>query len=45
MNTKEIEALRELLNKMIVSKDYTYNEILEVSQRLDLLIVEYYRTA
>lgn len=41
----EIEKLRELLNNMIESGQYTYNEILEVSQELDLLIVGYYRTA
>lgn len=41
----EIERLRELLNKMIESEHYAYSEILEVSQKLDLLIVNYYRVA
>lgn len=41
----EIEIMRELLNKMIESGTSTYNEILEVSQKLDTLIVGYYRTA
>lgn len=45
MLAKEIEALRELLNRMLGSNDYSYKEILEVSQELDLLIVEYYRRA
>jgi len=39
----EIEKMRELLNKMIESEIFTYNEILEVSQKLDTLIVGYYR--
>lgn len=41
----EIETMRELLNKMIESGTSTYNEILEVSQKLDTLIVGYYRTS
>lgn len=45
MITKEIEKLRELLNNMITSGRFTYNDILAVSQELDTLIVEYYRTA
>ncbi len=45
MIIKEIEKLRELLNNMIASESFTYSEILEVSQKLDSLIVEYYRTA
>ena len=43
MKRMEIEELRELLNDMLESESYTYNEILEVSQKLDLLIVSYYR--
>ena len=39
----EIEKLRELLNNMMVSDLHTWNEIMEVSQRLDLLIVDYYK--
>lgn len=41
----EIEKLRELLNAMIELEIYEYNEILEVSRRLDDLIVDYYRAA
>lgn len=41
----EIEILRELLNKMIESGTSTYNEVLEVSQKLDTLIVDHYRAA
>ncbi len=41
----EIEKLRELLNTMIELEIYEYNEILEVSRKLDDLIVNYYRTA
>lgn len=44
MLVEKIKDLRELLNSMIDSIDYTYSEILEVSQRLDILIVQYYRT-
>jgi hypothetical protein len=43
MLREKIEDLRELLNSMIDSDDYTYREILEVSQELDVLIVKYYR--
>lgn len=42
MHAEKIENLRELLNSMIDSDDYTYREILEVSQELDKLIVKYY---
>lgn len=41
----EIEKLRDLLNRMIESEESTYSEILEVSQKLDRLIVDYYRNA
>lgn len=40
----EIEKVRELLNRMIASENHTTDEILEVSQRLDSLIVDYYRS-
>ncbi|MDF2891503.1 MAG: Spo0E like sporulation regulatory protein [Clostridia bacterium] len=43
MLMNEIEKLKTKLNHMIGSEDFTYNEILEVSQELDLLIVEYLR--
>ena len=45
MLAEEMEALRELLNRMIESGKYTYSEVLEVSQELDALIVKYYREA
>ncbi len=45
MLAEKIEALREILNSMIASNDYAYSEILEVSQELDVLIVQYYREA
>lgn len=45
MLTKEIEKLRELLNNMIASENYAYSDILAVSQELDALIAEYYKTA
>ena len=41
----EIEKLRELLNTMIELEIYEYNEILEVSRKLEDLIDNYYRTA
>ncbi|MHB1394125.1 MAG: Spo0E family sporulation regulatory protein-aspartic acid phosphatase [Clostridia bacterium] len=43
MLAEKIENLKELLNSMVGSDDYTYTEILEVSQELDVLIVRYYR--
>jgi hypothetical protein len=43
MLIKEIEALKQQLNSMIISEDVNYNEVLKVSQELDVLIVEYYR--
>jgi hypothetical protein len=45
MLTKDIEKLRELLNNMIDSESFAYSDILAVSQDLDTLISEYYRTA
>jgi hypothetical protein len=41
MLIKEIEDLKEKLNDMISSEDFTYKEILKVSQCLDVLIVKY----
>ena len=41
MLTDELEKLRECLNQMIVSEEYTYEEILKVSQEIDCLIVQY----
>lgn len=40
MLIKEIEDLKKKLDDMISSDDFTYNEILKVSQELDVLIVE-----
>jgi hypothetical protein len=40
----EMEKVRELLNRMITSGKHTTDEILEVSQKLDSLIVDYYRS-
>ena len=40
MLIKEIENLKKKLDDMISSDDFTYNEILKVSQELDVLIVE-----
>ncbi|HWQ31112.1 MAG TPA: aspartyl-phosphate phosphatase Spo0E family protein [Negativicutes bacterium] len=40
----EIEKVRELLNNMIASEKHTSDEILEVSQKLDSLIADYYRS-
>lgn len=40
---KEIEELREILNKMLDNKEsYKYQEILEVSTKLDELIYRFY---
>ncbi|HYE09138.1 MAG TPA: aspartyl-phosphate phosphatase Spo0E family protein [Patescibacteria group bacterium] len=41
MLMNEIENLKTKLNYMIGSEDFTYSEILQVSQELDLLIVAY----
>ena len=43
MIIKEIENLKKKINNMIDSDSFTYNEILKVSQELDILIVEYIR--
>jgi hypothetical protein len=43
MIIKDIEILKKKLNDMINSNDFTYNEILKVSQELDILIVKHYR--
>lgn len=40
---KELEELRYKLNKMLISNEYTYEEILKVSQKLDKLIICYYK--
>lgn len=45
MLTEKIEALKELLDSMIISDSYSYSEILKVSQELDILIVRYYKEA
>ena len=45
MVVEEMEELREQLNKMLDSNEFSNNEILEVSQKLDTLIVKYYREA
>ena len=45
MVAEEMEELRERLNKMLDSNEYSSSEILEVSQQLDILIVKYYREA
>ena len=42
-NIKEkIDCLREKLNKLLEEKDKNIEEILRVSQELDLLILKYY---
>ena len=40
MVIENIESLKKKLGDMINSDDFTYNEILEVSQELDVLIVK-----
>jgi len=45
MVVEEMEELREQLNNMLDSNEYSSSEILEVSQKLDILIVKYYREA
>jgi hypothetical protein len=42
---KKLEELRDKLNKMLDSDEYTDEEILKVSQKLDKLIVNYYKSA
>lgn len=39
MIINEIENLKKKLNYMISSEEFTYSEILKVSQDLDILIV------
>ncbi|MBA5850384.1 aspartyl-phosphate phosphatase Spo0E family protein [Clostridium sp. cel8] len=39
-----LEELRSKLNSMISSNEYTYEEILKVSQELDFQIVNYYNS-
>ncbi|AGK97489.1 aspartyl-phosphate phosphatase Spo0E family protein [Clostridium pasteurianum] len=41
---KRLEELRDKLNKMLVSDEYTDEEILQVSQRLDKLVIDYYES-
>lgn len=43
-STNELENLRDKLNEMIVSDEYTDEEILKVSQQLDELVVDYYKS-
>jgi hypothetical protein len=43
MIINEIESLKKKLNDMIGSDEFTYNEILKVSQELDILIVKQLR--
>lgn len=40
MIIKDIESLKMKLNDMIDSDEFTYSEILKVSQELDVLIVK-----
>jgi len=40
MIINDIENLKKKLNNMINSENFTYNEILKVSQELDILIVK-----
>ncbi|NLK97646.1 Spo0E family sporulation regulatory protein-aspartic acid phosphatase [Defluviitalea saccharophila] len=37
----KLKELQEFLNEMIASEQYTYEEILNVSQKLDFLMVDY----
>lgn len=43
MLLQEIENLKAQLNMMIASEDSNYDEILNISQKLDVLIVKYLR--
>lgn len=43
MIINDIEDLKKKLNDMISSDEFTYNEILQVSQELDVLIVKQLR--
>lgn len=40
---KSIEELREELELMLISDQYSPEEILKVSEKLDKLIVDYYK--
>ncbi|MBM7685458.1 aspartyl-phosphate phosphatase Spo0E family protein [Defluviitalea raffinosedens] len=37
----KLKELQESLNEMIASEEYTYEEILNISQKLDFLVVNY----
>lgn len=41
---KKLEELRDKLNKMLDSDKYKSEEILKVSQKLDKLIINYYKS-
>lgn len=41
---KKLEELRDKLNRMLLSNEYTDEEILLVSQQLDNLVVDYYKS-
>ena len=43
MIIKDIENLKKKLDDMISSEEFTYNEILKVSQELDVLIVKQFK--
>jgi hypothetical protein len=40
---KEIEVLREVLNKAVIDSDASPEYVLTISQRLDKLITQYYK--
>ncbi|MBZ2175439.1 aspartyl-phosphate phosphatase Spo0E family protein [Schnuerera sp. xch1] len=39
----KIDILKDLLNKQLDSKDFDREEILKISQELDICILEYYK--
>ena len=41
---KNLEELRDKLNRMVISDEYTDEEVLQVSQQLDKLVVSYYKS-
>ncbi|NLY77688.1 MAG: Spo0E family sporulation regulatory protein-aspartic acid phosphatase [Tissierellia bacterium] len=41
---RQIDKLKDLLNKMLESPDQDKKKILEISQNLDFYIIEYYKT-
>lgn len=45
MITEMIEKLQEHLNSIIVLGKADYEEVLEVSRKLDELIIQYYQTS